>query len=311
MRKLSESFIHNLKAGFLSSILERIKKDDTLLLAIRDNYINIYYRGGNILRIAEDSSGKIYNVAFDEKYDLSEDRTAFFNVNLPKILKEEKDTIAVIKAIPVLKEIMDFWYYKKHKSEREFQQVIVRENNFEPLSIDTEYFVTDIEVADKELKARFDLSAIKWNAGDRKIFQKCSVAFFEMKYGDDALDGRSGLIKHLDDITEFLGNRVKYEQFLESIEIQFQQLDYLDLLDFNHSKNLKIELNRESKPEFVFILANHNPRSAILKSIITSDEFQKKAKSDLFDLRFYHSTFAGYALHSKNMLTLNQFKALL
>ncbi len=53
MRKLSEQFMKDLvdSDGVLQPILTRVKKDSTLMLAIRENYINIYYRGGNILKI--------------------------------------------------------------------------------------------------------------------------------------------------------------------------------------------------------------------------------------------------------------------
>ena len=70
MRELSVSFFDNLvnDNGLLHTILERVKKDDTLMLAIRDGYINIYYRGGNILRIQEQGNGT-YQSSFDEHYN--------------------------------------------------------------------------------------------------------------------------------------------------------------------------------------------------------------------------------------------------
>lgn len=259
MRSLSDSFIQDLKSGVLSPLLERIKNDDTLLLAIRKDYINVYYRGGNILRITESEKG--YGVEFDKKYDSSEGHVEFSKLKLPQRINTAKESLSVAKTIPALKELMDFWLFKHHKTEREYQQVLVRENNFKPLSNDTEYFVVDIEVADRQLGARFDLSAIRWNSSDRKSLQKCNVAFFEMKYGDNALEGKSGMIDHLDDITKFLQNKTKYYDYLDSVEKQFTQLDDLGLLDFKHAKNLKIELNKNNRPEFVFLLANHNPRS--------------------------------------------------
>lgn len=55
MRELSKDFLNNLKSakGLLHPILERVEQDDTLMLAIRDNYINIYYRGGSLLKVKE------------------------------------------------------------------------------------------------------------------------------------------------------------------------------------------------------------------------------------------------------------------
>lgn len=59
MRKISSNFLNDLanESGQLNPILKRVQKDHTLLLAIRENTINIYYRGGNILRLREQGQG--------------------------------------------------------------------------------------------------------------------------------------------------------------------------------------------------------------------------------------------------------------
>ena len=46
-RRLSDHFIADLKVEILKALLDRVKADPTLCLEIRDEYINIYYRGGN------------------------------------------------------------------------------------------------------------------------------------------------------------------------------------------------------------------------------------------------------------------------
>ena len=48
MRKLSNSFMNDLMLadGRLYPILDRVRQDETLMLAIREDYINVYYRGG-------------------------------------------------------------------------------------------------------------------------------------------------------------------------------------------------------------------------------------------------------------------------
>ena len=43
--------------GLLNPILARANQDQTLMLAIRENYINVYYRGGNLIRITEQNAG--------------------------------------------------------------------------------------------------------------------------------------------------------------------------------------------------------------------------------------------------------------
>jgi len=53
-------------------------------------------------------------------------------------------------------------------TEREFQQLVARENNKSSISNETEYFVSDIEVTVPRL-ASFDIVAIRWLASERKI----------------------------------------------------------------------------------------------------------------------------------------------
>ena len=72
----------SLKSGLLKPVLDRVKKDDTLMLGIRDGYFNIYYRGGNLLRITEKQLS--FDLFFDKKYDLSEGHKTFIALNLPE-----------------------------------------------------------------------------------------------------------------------------------------------------------------------------------------------------------------------------------
>lgn len=134
----------------------------------------------------------------------------------------------------------------------------------------------------------------------------------EMKYGDDALGGKAGLLKHLKDINILISNYDKYKSLVETIELQFNQLDNLGLLNFNHSSNgTRVKLSAKDKPEVIFILANHNPRSTKLSSILDDPGVIAYEQTQRFDLRFFVSSFSGYGLHSDCMLTLTQFRKLL
>jgi len=133
-----------------------------------------------------------------------------------------------------------------------------------------------------------------------------------MKYGDGALGGSAGLLKHLKDMEKLISNKDSYAKLLETMESQFNQLDELGLLKFNKgSSNAKVKLNADEKPEVIFILANHNPRSPKLKTILSDPEFDQYAQSELFDLRFYVASFSGYRLHTKCMQPLSKFRGLL
>ncbi len=309
MRALSQTFMNDLlnQDGLLHPILERLKQDHTLMLSIRENYINIYYRGGNILRVKEQRNGS-YSAFFDNEYNES----SVGNLSLPGTIENSNSARAWIASVQELKGIMDIYFSKKAKAEREFQQLVVRENNFSPFSNESEYFVSDIEFADSNLGARFDILALRWLASQRKNTSNCLPVFIEMKYGDDALSNNAGMLKHLRDIDALISDSGKYKALLETMETQFNQLDELGLMVFNRVANWKkIKLDASKKPEVVFVLANHNPRSSKLRTILLDQEIEVYDRSPNFDLRFYVASFAGYALHADCMVTLSQFCELL
>ncbi len=320
MRQISENFIYDLKNpdGLLHLILKRVKEDHTLQLAIRNNYINIYYRGGNILQVTEQSKGS-YETFFNKDYVKSGETLP----DAPKIERKEH-TEKWVNAFPQLKKVMDISFSTNTKTEREFQQLVARENNNSTISKESEYFITDIEFNDQELGARFDMLAIRWLASDRSAGRKWRAALIEMKYGDNALHDDSGLLNHIEDVKNLIDNPDKYKCLLKTMESQFRQLDELGLIKFSHSekyndyKNSKKEekkgwkLNANDKPEVIIILANHNPRERTLeKRILNNEKLIEWVESGRFDLRFFVSSFAGYGLHSNCMFPLTAFRELL
>lgn len=309
MRKLSDNFIDDLsnKNGLLHSILERVKQDHTLMLAIRSNYINIYYRGGNLLRIMEQRKGS-YRLFFDKHYNKSGNAIPA----LPTVAENEDDAIKWVNAFPRLKEVMDMYFSNYNKPEREFQQLIARENNYSTLSNTSKYFISDIEFADAEIGARFDMLAIRWLANQRNNGSNCRTALVEMKYGDNALGGSAGVIKHLRDMDALISDNYRYAAILETMESQFNQLDQLGLLNFKRCSNgTKVKLGADDKPEVIFVLTNHNPRSTKLASILSEPDIIEYGHSTRFDLKFFVANFAGYGFHADCMLDLHQFRELL
>ena len=309
MRELSTSFMHDLsnEEGFLWPILQRVKQDHTLMLSIRQDYVNIYYRGGNILRLKEHRNNS-YKAFFDKKYD----KSGVMRVDLPGIIKSQDEARTWVNSLQELKGIMDIYFSKHGKSEREFQQLLARENNFSRNASESEYFVADIEFADSTIRARFDILALRWLVSQRKSTNNFRPALIEMKYGDGALDGNAGVIKHLQDIDALISNDDAYKALLKTMEMQFNQLDDLGLLYFERCKGwTEIKLTAQEKPEVIFVLANHNPRSSRLHSILNDPKIDAYDHSPNFDLRFYVASFAGYALHAECMVSLTQFRELI
>ena len=150
-RGISDRFIADLKGGNLKPVLKAVLHDDALCLEIRDDFINVYYRGGNIIRILEKSSG--YVTEFDSKY--CDHKT--IREDFKQQILSAKTVLEYTNLIPVLKAEMDMYFYENPKMEREIQQHILRENNRTSIAKDTDYFIADIEYANALNGSRFDM----------------------------------------------------------------------------------------------------------------------------------------------------------
>lgn len=293
--------------GTLRPLLDRVSSDRTLMLAIRRDYINIYYRGGSILRLTEIAE-RTYEAAFDWNYNGADER----HPDLPQRIEHADAALEWAVAFGSLKAMMDRYLSEHRKPEREFQQVLAMENNLSVVSNESEYFIVDIEVAGSGIDARFDLVGVRWSAGDRKWSTLMCPVIIEMKCGDGALEGSAGIVKHLADIETFLSESGKYREFVDTIQSQFNQLDELGLLDFNRTADWKaVKIDASRRPEVLIVLASHNPRSTKLEQILASPELERFSRSPTFNLRFFVSSFAGYALHADCMLTLEEFRDVL
>ena len=65
-RQISEEMLNAFLSGELSSLLEAVKKDDTLDLELRGDSVNIYYRGGSLFKIT--GINNVFSVSFDTNY---------------------------------------------------------------------------------------------------------------------------------------------------------------------------------------------------------------------------------------------------
>ncbi len=308
-RVVSPEFSKDLKHGILSPLLSRVKEDDTLMLALRDGYINIYYRGGNLLKVVEQKkTGWNYSASFDKKY--------FNNIvpplTFPFLVQNEAKARELVDVFPALKYSMDRYFSQHRKAEREFQQLVARENNCSPISNETEYFIVDIEVAGVVPNARFDMLAVRWLRHERKKQGSLVPVLIEMKYGSKALDGTSGLNEHMKDAhcLRADSDSDRWDDLQKGLEDQINQLDDLGLLNFNRSQTVKrLKIDGTATPELIFLLANYNPASTKLSKFL--DELKEPTAVDKgFDLLFFVSSFAGYGMHRACMLGLPEFKTM-
>ena len=314
MRGLSDLFMENLQGvtapgGLdLSCVLNWVNEDSSLCLEIRENYINIYYRGGNIMKLTEANGS--YTIYFDCKYFNSHQYSEFARgvairklvdaiVGKPSInMLDVRDWLEIA---PYLKHAMDCYFGVHPHNEREFQQLLVRENNFKGIAKGTDYFIVDIEYANDD--GRFDMIAIQWpsTSADRKIDDNVGLAFIEMKYGDGALTGSSGIMDHIKSLGKYVSLPVKLSDLQKEIINVFNQKIDLGLID---NRN-KIKGFNNEKPEFIFVFANHDPDSKILYNEL--QKVQMLAGALPFELKFATSNFMGYGLYKQNIYSLDDF----
>ena len=242
-------------------------RDNDLDVQIRDNYLNIYYNGGNFLRIHPRS------FFFDEFY---------FHRNAKKLRKthlvnkaEEGDHKAqaiwkgyiekrqemynllekrggISEYAEKMKEIMDAWEkdlntIKISHDEKKSQQLISMNNRG-----NTAYTVIDLEYAvsttssfkyngklDKKVP-RFDIIAVDKNG---------QLYVIELKTGLGAIDNESGIAPHMDCFNHTIGRDNKREFLSEMIELVKQKIE-LGLID------KKTFIDKNKNPEFIFAFSD-------------------------------------------------------
>ena len=146
MRKLSAPFMDALQQGFLSLLLREVSADQDLDLQIRDDYLNIYYKGNSLLKLTRQHA--TYKVEIHAKFCKG--------LDVPTTLNEQ--TLATfLSLIPALK--VNITRFGRSSLEIEYEQLIIRANNDERRN-NSEYFILDRQYALNSY--RFDLIGFFW-----------------------------------------------------------------------------------------------------------------------------------------------------
>ena len=293
---LDDDFVQDLLSGSLSNLLEYVTEDPSLDLQIRDNYINIYYRGGNILKA--DKKGEGYAFFFDENYfkgNQTNSKDALFAL----LNKSNWDDY-----IPEAKRVMDKFFGASKNEEREFQQLVIRDNNVSSLANGTDFFIIDVEYAYLNVGI-FDLVAVEWRSeGPKRKYpdkHKPVLYIIEMKYGDKALKGKSGLKDHQEQFHHLATNEVYLEQFKQEMIALFEQKRNLGLIpSLSKTNNPNTVSGFNDDLQFAFLLANHDPASELLIKELKLLEFH--------DVRFIVSNFMGYGIYHQSVFSYPQYR---
>ena len=303
-RALDEKMFKDFQeGGVLHDLLDYVKSDDTLDLEFRgEGRANIYYRGGSLFCI--ERSGDGYTLTFDTKYCTACDEG----------MEKTPSLRAAVGLIPLYKHAMDVWFAKNRKYEREFQQLVVRENNRHgAISHASDYYIVDIEyaynvnVSDKKTQARFDMIAVKWlsKSNERQNPSAPTLAIIEMKYGDGALGGSAGLKKHLEDFGTLVKNG-ELDDFCADYSNVFNQKCALGLIPGKESARIKIT---QRDIELIFLIANHDPDKTGLATIVA--EIADLTMEYPYPIRFAYASMMGYCLYADQLKSLEEMQEFL
>jgi hypothetical protein len=250
MRKLSSTFLNCLKSGFLSEITAYVRRDHDLNLEIRDAYINIYYKGNSLLRLAKTGSLLHYKADIHKK---------FLEGLIIPLDFTENTVPQFIKNIPLLKE--NIIRHGKRSLELEYEQMIVRANNFEPRNT-TEYFIVDRQYVVRE--GRFDLTGFFWDRAGRQRPHEVPVCLMEIKF---ALNTD---IKAVHDQLARYYQPIKNNAAAVAAELETVFRQKLDLKLYHQSterlsamKNLTFSRNIDAF-QFILVLVDYNQNSSLL-----------------------------------------------
>jgi hypothetical protein len=272
------------EGGLLRELLEIVKSDEDLVLEIRNDYFNIYYKGGNIAKIVSANS-----IQFDHNYfkgyqrpkfesdEKEEERKALKNEMLSALKKERNYYDFVSK----MKELMnDYWTWLKEEKGKSLKEKDVQHSLCINNTEQSEYTIIDVEfqvstearytykkpilpkgrfVARKKRSPRFDIIAVR-NSDHR-------LCVIELKSGINALYGKSGIGDHADSFEGTIGRMPRI--FLEEIKGVVNDKKDLGLL----SKNFELS---DNDPEFIYAYSFKSEDKDIDGNLISKEQQKEK-----------------------------------
>lgn len=249
MRGLDEKHLKAFKSSRWFDFYKQNK--DEIFLGIRNNYINLYYKGMNIAKI----QGNFNNASISNRY-INKDYTG-----MSKYVSITYNDF-VSKYEKVIKPEVSKHISKNALWEKATQQSLILKNNKNNKSnwvcIDMEYIKQRKNSNSNNGKSfgRFDIIAI-----NKKNFD---VALIELKVGKNAIGGDCGLYKHAKDWNDDYidndlfnrdidgGNNCLKQEIINIINNKIEIED-----DFS-IKKCSIENFKDKKPSFYFLICSGN-----------------------------------------------------
>lgn len=233
---INKDFVSRFKESRIFSELYQ-KHRDELVLAVRNSYINLYYNCDSIAKIyANPNQGaKGFKVYINSYYVEGKSD----NSTSKLITIDETELINKFDLITANSD-------RRKKTEKQAQEKLFIANNSNASS---NWYCIDLEFTRSDTHWRYDIIALSKSAPYR-------VAFIELKYGNKAIGGNSGIRKHVKDFYNFWKNN-DIDQLKPEILLIVHALDSLGVNDIPESiKHLSME--DKLYPEFYVVSLDNN-----------------------------------------------------
>lgn len=276
MRSLNPKYMSDLKSGLLSKITKTVLNDRDLIMELRDNYINIYFKGQNLVAITYTEDG--YTCTSHEKFSgpASESTTR---------IASEDDVKSLLSEFPSRKDAIS--HNSKGAKEIEVEQLIIRANNYEK-RLNTDYFILDRQLVEPGNRdgGRPDLTGFNWPTKNRRSGQEVAFSLFEVKYSlnPDINDLHQQIQGYYDWLKNNMECHVKQHQ---SILKQKHELGLFSCQEKGREDalpTLKISTDI-SKAEFNILLVDYNPASKIL-NLDALNQLSFRDQINIFNIGF-------------------------
>lgn len=185
----------------------KMVNDNDLFIAIRYEYINIYYLGQSICKLSYLKRGEAIKGETHKKY-LGIDESGYFNSKNGKILSS-KSIIRELNDLSKIKEnVKNYIGNEKNKS---YEVILNNENQV----IDTEVSFVDLNPNPKH-KSQCQISSIDYVALEKGIENEINIVFYEAKHYCNSEIRSTKIPKVVDQIN-------RYEKALKLHEEEYKQ----------------------------------------------------------------------------------------
>lgn len=249
MRKISKKFLQDLQSGFLRRVAQLASEDHDLDLEIRENEINLYFKGHALLRLHE-KNGHGYTVNMHPKFKAG--------LDIPDALVNKESVTQFLDQVPYIK--MNVQKVSGHSIEAEYEQLIIRANNLERRS-NTEYFILDRQYVVNE--GRFDLTGFYWPNPGRHRGQEVAMCLMEVKFSLNS--DIANLDEQVSRYYHAIEPRAAYmAEEGESILNQKLELGLFDQSPDRLAAMKTLHISRDiSSFQFIIFLVDFNPYSSL------------------------------------------------